>query len=1091
MSGSKLGTVFWEVLLKDDEFRKGLAGTSDSVGKLKSGFANATRGSYAVLAGVTAVGASLFKLALAPGLDRALNLESAQAQLKAFGYTADQVKGIMKNVDTAVTGTIYSLDEGLTLATTSMASGVKEGANLEKYLRLVADSATASNVSLSEMGYIFNKVKAKGKLTGEELAMLTDRGIAVLPLLGKQLGKTTEQMNKMVANGEISADMFEDFMLKKFGGSAEAAGETTRGAFANLKTALARLGATMWLPLLDGLKKTLHKLRIFFSDLNAQIFKAGGVVNWLKLIWEQNQAKILALAGALAGALLPALISILAPIVAMIAGLVPFVAIGALIGKLIFKIVNHLGGWHKALDLLKSKFAEFQKTLEDIYAKYGEQLKIVAMIILGIYAWNKAYLALKVTTSLLLGKVAGLIKGMQTFYKVSMYIAKMPITIYKSLRSAITSVGKAFTIANIKAKAYALGQQMVAIKTTMATVATNGLSVAMLILTSPITWIIAGIALLVGGLILLYKKNESFRELVHKVWGGFLELMKKVWKGFQDGWDIVKPFIEDLLQDLWKVIQEELMPALKGLWEALVEVWDIFAEGAKVIWGILQPALKQLGELWKKYILPALIVVAKWVLEFTKKYWPGLAKVLVFVAKIVAGILVVAIVVLVKVIIIVIKVVVWLIKVITAIVKAIIPVATAIINFMVKAFQVLWDVVKVVAKALKWAWDSVIMPVFKVLWWFISTILIPIFQLLWSVVSIAFAIIWGVIQVAWVIISAIFQLIWAYITNVLIPIYQLLWEVIKTVFEAIWNVIVWVWNNAIKPVWDLIWAYITNILIPIYQKIWEVVKTVFTNIWEKIVEIWGWVRAVWDAIWDYIENTLIPIFQKIWDKIREVWDKIWDKIKTVINWIKDKFEDAKQAISSLAQKLGEIKDKIVGAFDSAKNWLKDKAKDIIQGLIDGITGMGDKVKEAAKRIWNNIKDSVVSFFKIGSPSKLMRKYGGWVGEGFNLGIQDMIADTAKVMNKMSSKVTATIDVVRANTGSLNNSIDNRTAVDPVPVNRKVDIGKIEIGVTTKYPPSKKERREIALDILQEVNDELKSVGEDIIGNGKLEGETNG
>lgn len=50
--------------------------------------------------------------------------------------------------------------------------------------------------------------------------------------------------------------------------------------------------------------------------------------------------------------------------------------------------------------------------------------------------------------------------------------------------------------------------------------AKRGLGLAIRFALGPVGLIIAGIALLVGGMILLYKKNETFRNLVNKVWAG-------------------------------------------------------------------------------------------------------------------------------------------------------------------------------------------------------------------------------------------------------------------------------------------------------------------------------------------------------------------------------------------------------------------------------------------------------------------------------------------------------------------------------------------------------------------------------------------
>ena len=50
---------------------------------------------------------------------------------------------------------------------------------------------------MGEMGAVFNKVAANGKLSAEELNMLTDRGVPALQMLADATGKTGEEVRKL------------------------------------------------------------------------------------------------------------------------------------------------------------------------------------------------------------------------------------------------------------------------------------------------------------------------------------------------------------------------------------------------------------------------------------------------------------------------------------------------------------------------------------------------------------------------------------------------------------------------------------------------------------------------------------------------------------------------------------------------------------------------------------------------------------------------------------------------------------------------------------------------------------------------------
>lgn len=61
---------------------------------------------------------------------------------------------------------------------------------------------------------------------------------------------------------------------------------------------------------------------------------------------------------------------------------------------------------------------------------------------------------------------------------------------------------------------------------------------------------------------------------------------------------------------------------------------------------------------------------------------------------------------------------------------------------------------------------------------------------------------------------------------------------------------------------------------------------------------------------------------------------------------------------------------------------------IVRGMVDGISSAAGAVVEKIKSICASALDAVKSFFGIHSPSTVMRKMGGYIGEGMALGIED-------------------------------------------------------------------------------------------------------
>ncbi|PGD68863.1 carbamoyl-phosphate synthase, partial [Bacillus pseudomycoides] len=89
---------------------------------------------------------------------------------------------------------------------------------------------------------------------------------------------------------------------------------------------------------------------------------------------------------------------------------------------------------------------------------------------------------------------------------------------------------------------------------------------------------------------------------------------------------------------------------------------------------------------------------------------------------------------------------------------------------------------------------------------------------------------------------------------------------------------------------------------------------------------------------------------------------------------------------------------------NAGSMLLSAGKDIVRGLADGISGMASDAINAAKKMAGKVKDAVTGFFDIHSPSRVMKKVGGFVTEGLTVGITDMTSDAVKAATKMADAV---------------------------------------------------------------------------------------
>lgn len=247
-----------------DKNLKSVRSPMDRVKGLLSGVGKFAAGAAKTVAGVTlAVGA----LALKGGIDKSLQIEQATAKMKGLKHSTETIEKTMGNALASVKGTAFGLGDAANIASTALASGIKPGAEMTKYLTMVADAAATAQVPLGEMGQIMGKVTNSGKVTNEVLTQFGDRGVGALQMLAEHYGVTTAEMTAMVSKGKVDAATFQEVLEKNIGGAAKATGDTTTGAFANMKSALSNFGIVLGGPFFPLFKLIFNQIQKILEGL--------------------------------------------------------------------------------------------------------------------------------------------------------------------------------------------------------------------------------------------------------------------------------------------------------------------------------------------------------------------------------------------------------------------------------------------------------------------------------------------------------------------------------------------------------------------------------------------------------------------------------------------------------------------------------------------------------------------------------------------------------------------------------------------------------------------------------------------------------
>ena len=249
--------------------------TSSMFGGMASAAAKASKGVVAALGGI---GGALGSIAATGGMSRALNLEKAQTMFKGLKLDWND---FASTIQASVDGTAFTMDAAALTAAQLAAAGVKAGNDMERALNGAVGVSATFGADLADLGGIYAKVAAQGKLTGDTIQQMSDRGINARAVLADALGKSSDEISEMVTKGKIDFKTFSDAMYEAFGDSAAGANETFSGSLANMKSALNKIGQNFAepfmkaaIPVFNATREALNALRGAIDPL-VPAFTAG------------------------------------------------------------------------------------------------------------------------------------------------------------------------------------------------------------------------------------------------------------------------------------------------------------------------------------------------------------------------------------------------------------------------------------------------------------------------------------------------------------------------------------------------------------------------------------------------------------------------------------------------------------------------------------------------------------------------------------------------------------------------------------------------------------------------------------------------
>lgn len=178
-------------------------------------------------------------------------------------------------------------------------------------------------------------------------------------------------------------------------------------------------------------------------------------------------------------------------------------------------------------------------------------------------------------------------------------------------------------------------------------------------------------------------------------------------------------------------------------------------------------------------------------------------------------------------------------------------------------------------------------------------------------------------------------------------------------------------------------------------QIWGQVRTQVANVITEIVGKFAQVPSALGSAW----SSIVGIAQSAWNGVvQAVTSAVSGVVNTVIS-----------VGGQILTEVGSWPGKIQSFFSDAINWLVDAGRNVVQGLINGISGMIDSAVAKAKELASSVKDAVTGFLGIHSPSTVMADIGGFIGDGLINGMKSKQSEIEKTAQGIGQSIKDAFD----------------------------------------------------------------------------------
>lgn len=262
-----------------------------------------------------------------------------------------------------------------------------------------------------------------------------------------------------------------------------------------------------------------------------------------------------------------------------------------------------------------------------------------------------------------------------------------------------------------------------------------------------------------------------------------------------------------------------------------------------------------------------------------------------------------------------------------------------------------------------------------------------------------------------------------------------------------WGIQAWTYLSTNVPIWidtvvnffatlpGRIWTWLVNTINNIITWGGNVYNTATTWISNTVNGIINWFSQLPGRIWAWLVNTINSIAQ--WGSSAystattwvsntvngiinwfsqlpgRIWSWLSNTISSIIQWGSNMASQGRQGASNLVSN-------VVSTISSLPGKMADIGRNIVQGIWNGITGMGGWLMDKVGSFVNGIVDGFKAGLGIHSPSRIMRDVIGTnmvkgIGVGIDYEMPNLNDDIDANMNDLVAKLKTTVDYETART----------------------------------------------------------------------------